>query len=195
MNKRISLFALLLLLSVLAAVPGLKNRLAVERTHNTAGMVLEIQDIVGMAYESGKAFPQVISELREKGLSAIAVNELTGEALTQGYSLCRYGTALDFVPNLSYPTASMAALMLNQELDQKIKALILEYLRNKYPKTEVLDVPGGTVVVLPFDRTLAFDAGIVPDFSGLLLAQETGLPIVYRPGSAPKVKSHDLARA
>ncbi|AER67104.1 hypothetical protein Tlie_1375 [Thermovirga lienii DSM 17291] len=195
MNKRISLFALLLLLSVLAAVPGLKNRLAVERTHNTAGMVLEIQDIVGMAYESGKAFPQVISELREKGLSAIAVNELTGEALTQGYSLCGYGTALDFVPNLSYPTASMAALMLNQELDQKIKALILEYLRNKYPKTEVLDVPGGTVVVLPFDRTLAFDAGIVPDFSGLLLAQETGLPIVYRPGSAPKVKSHDLARA
>jgi len=195
MNKRISFFALLLLLSVLAAVPGLKSRLAVERNHSTAGMVLEIQDIVGMAYESGKALPQVVAELRKKGLSAIAVSELTGEALAKGCSLCKYGTASDFLPNLSYPTASMAALMLNQGLDQEIKAFVLEYLRNKYPKAEVLDAPSGTIVILPFDRTLAFDAGIVPDFSGLLLAQETGLPIVYRPGSAPRVKTHDLAKA
>ncbi|MBO8153475.1 DUF5693 family protein [Thermovirga sp.] len=195
MSKKISAFAALLLLAVLASIPGLSNRWQVEETYNSVGFVLEAQDLINMGYESGRDFLQVAEELRERGLSAIAVNELTGEELMQGVAPYKYGVASDFLPKVDYPKASQAALMLDSDVSEEVSRAVLEYSFKKYPNVEVLHTSKGIVVVFPFNEAFAFDAGIMPDFYSLLLAQRTSLPIVYRPGSAPGVETQNVALA
>jgi len=195
MSKKISMFAALLLLAVLVSIPGLSNRWQVEETYNSVAFVLEAQDLINMGYESGKDFLQVAEELRKKGLSAIAVSELTGEDLKQGVAPYKYGVASDFLSKVDYPKASQAALMLDSNVSEELSRAVLEYSFKKYPNVEVLRTLKGIVVVFPFNEAFAFDAGIMPDFYSLLLAQKTSLPIVYRPGSAPGVESQNVALA
>ena len=83
-NGRSFFFIAVLVLAALLAVAGLLPRIRAERQGNVAALVTDMRDVASLARESELTVPEVLDVLLGRGLTAVAVGELTGQELMTG---------------------------------------------------------------------------------------------------------------
>lgn len=182
-----------LLLAVILAGGSIYRRLAVEWNHRTVAVVIDYRDISALSHQSGEKPEELYSELHQRGVRAITVQELTGKDLANGY------LPIAFSSLASVPYDMRASL--NAELDRGTIAVdssaaflpqMMEFLRVRMPGTTKHVAGKQTLIVLPQAFDELGESGILPDFTALAFAEKVGALSVYRPSPASGV---DGARA
>lgn len=185
-------FAFLLLLVLIASFPGIATRWRLESENTETALVADISDVEAIAEESGVPFQNAVKTLRNAGLTALAVYELTGEELADGALPVETGPAARFFGNRS-ETPEQAVLGIHS--DSPLTADILAYVTTKFPLAEVQKSGDILHIILPVSYGTVRKMGLLPDFRGLDLASEAGMPIVYRPSPSPGVPGENVAVA
>ncbi len=184
----------LAIVAVLAAA-GLIPRISAERSHSVAAIVTDMRDVANIAREAGIPVPRALEELRSRGLTGVAVGELTGQELFEGMLHVEYGSAENLlhgdIPEGIWPDA--AALFLKP--GSPFSAEIDLFISRKFPGSSSVPFRGGTLHVLPLSLGATLEAGILPDFTLFELLRDIDIPVIYRPGATPGVAGEDVANA
>ncbi|MGC9490058.1 MAG: DUF5693 family protein, partial [Thermovirgaceae bacterium] len=185
-------FAFLLLLVLIASLPGIAARWRLESQYTETALVADVVDVEAVAEESGLTFMDAAKTLRNAGLTALAVHELTGEELSEGALPIEMGPAAGFFGNRS-EVPEQAVLGIHA--DSPLTADILDYVTTKFPLAEVRRSGDILHVILPVSYYATLKMGLLPDFRGLDLASLAGMRIVYRPSPSPGVSGENVAAA
>jgi hypothetical protein len=185
-------FAFLLLLVLIASLPGLVVRWRLESQNTETALVADIADVEAIAEESGVTFMDALKTLSNAGLTALVVHELTGEDILAGALPVETGPAARF---FGYESEAPEHAVLAIHADSPLTAEILDYVKTKFPFAEVKKSGDILHVILPVSYSSIGEMGLLPDFRGLDLASLTGMPIVYRPSSSPGVSGENVAAA
>ncbi|MFP4482492.1 MAG: DUF5693 family protein, partial [Thermovirgaceae bacterium] len=185
-------FAFLLLLVLIASLPGVVTRWRLESANTETALVADIADIETLAEEAGITSAQAVDKLRNAGLTALAVQELTGEELLAGALPVGLGPAVDFFGD-RIETPERAVLRIYD--DNPLAEDVLEYLLAKFPLAEVGQSGDTLSVMLPVNYGATLEMGLLPDFNGFQLASEAGMGVVYRSSPSPGVTGENVAAA
>ena len=187
--------AAVMAIALFLAIAGMMPRIRAEVSGNVAALVTDMRDIAGMARESGIPVEEALEELLSKGLTGVAVGELTGEELRAGFLALDYGSAENLVPGAIPPgiQPDSAALLFQGDVPyfQEIK----EFISVKFPGSRSYALEQASLIVLPLSLMETLEAGILPDFPLLETLNGTDIPLVYRPGSTPGVPGENVSRA
>jgi len=190
-----SLFVLFLVISALFAAVGLLPRVRAEGKGNVAALVSDIRDVVSLARESELSVPVVLDDLLKRGLTAVAVGELTGQDLASGMLDLKYGTAGDLLagslPEDLFPDTAAVLVKAGSPFSGEIRAFVLQ----KFPGAKVLSLEEGELLALPLSLAETLEVGMIPDYPMLGLLRGRGIPLIYRPGSTPGVRGENVALA
>ena len=190
-----SLFVLFLVFSALFAALGLLPRVQAEKEGNVAALVTDIRDVVSLTRESELSVPAVLDELLGRGLTAVAVGELTGQELAAQMLELEYGAAGDLLagsrPGDLYPDTAAILVKPGALFSREIKAFVLQ----KFPGTRVFSLEEGDLLALPLSLAETLEAGMIPDYPMLELLRGRDIPLIYRPGSTLGVRGENVALA
>ena len=179
-------------LALLVAVWGILPRWGAEMGHRQAALVMEYRDIVALAGEEHLPPESVRERLQQVGLQGVVVEELTGEALTQGVLPLWYGP-LGSLPgeagmkSIDFPSDRGTIWIPGRSA--AMAPAVGKYLAAKFPGMTEYVLRSGRIWVLPQGVAELFEAGVLPDVEGLAFAKEQQLPTIYRPAPAPGVPS------
>jgi len=194
-NGRSFFFIAVLVLAALLAVAGLLPRARAERQGNVAALVTDMRDVASLARESELAVPEVLDVLLGRGLTAVAVGELTGQELMTGALDLGYGSVGELLPGPRpeglFPDSAAVLLRPGSPFSSEIRAFVLK----KYPGSRAIGLDRGELLVLPLSLAETLEAGVFPDYPMLELLKGRGIPLVFRPGSTPGVGGEDVALA
>ncbi len=185
-------FALLILLVLIASLPGLAARSRLESKNTEIALVADIADVEAIAEESGVTFLNAAKRLRNSGLTALAVHELTGEDLSAGALPLDTGPVTRFFGN-RVELSDQAVIGI--QADSPLRADVLDYIMTKFPLAEVQKSGDLFHVILPVSYAATREMGLLPDFRGLDQASLAGMPIVYRPSPSPGIAGENVAAA
>jgi len=186
--------AVLCAVAVLAAV-GLIPRIRAEGEGNVAALVTDIRDVVSLARESDLSVPEALDELMDRGLTAVAVGELTGQELMAGMLAMEYGSVEDLlpegIPQGVFPDSAAMMIRRGSSCSEEIRS----FVSIKFPRARTISLEESELFVLPFSLTETLEAGMLPDFPMLNMLKEKDIPLVFRPGSTPGIPGENVALA
>jgi len=172
---------------------GLMPRVVAERANSVAAIVTDMRDVSNMARESGVPVLEALDELRSRGLTGVAVGELTGQELLSGVLPVEYGSAGNLlhgdIPEGVLPDSAVILLNPGNPYTGDIEL----FAAKKYPGSRIMSYRGARLVVLPFYLGETLEAGILPDYPLFAMLDGTDVPIIYRPGSTPGVRGEEVA--
>lgn len=172
---------------------GLMPRVVAERANSVAAIVTDMRDVSNMARESGVPVLEALKELRSRGLTGVAVGELTGQELLSGVLPVEYGSAGNLlhgdIPEGVLPDSAVILLNPGNPYTGDIEL----FAAKKYPGSRIMSYRGARLVVLPFYLGETLEAGILPDYPLFAMLDGTDVPIIYRPGSTPGVRGEEVA--
>jgi hypothetical protein len=187
------LLGLVIVLSIL----GLTSRWEAEKAHRQFGLVVETDEVKNLSRQSGQNPKEFMEELKALGIAGVAVNELSGEELSAGHSGFNYGPLAHFPGNLSlFPEATgkdRALIGLKEASPWAGEAV--SYLEAKFKGVLARKSSGDLFLLLPLSVSELAKAGVLPDFDGLEMARQSGLPVLYRPAPCPGVGAEELLAA
>jgi hypothetical protein len=180
--------------AVLAAV-GLIPRIRAEGEGSVAALVTDVRDVVSLARESDLPVPEALDELLDRGLTAVAVGELTGQELVAGMLAMEYGSVEDLlpegIPQGLFPDS--AAMMIRRE--SCCSDEIRSFVSLKFPGARTISLEKGDLYVLPLSLAETLEAGMLPDYPMLNMLKGKDIPLVFRPGSTPGIPGENVALA
>ncbi|MFA7092959.1 MAG: DUF5693 family protein [Thermovirgaceae bacterium] len=180
--------------AVLAAV-GLIPRIRAEGEGSMAALVTDVRDVVSLARESDLPVPEALDELLDRGLTAVAVGELTGQELVAGMLAMEYGSVEDLlpegIPQGLFPDS--AAMMIRRE--SCCSDEIRSFVSLKFPGARTISLEKGDLYVLPLSLAETLEAGMLPDYPMLNMLKGKDIPLVFRPGSTPGIPGENVALA
>ncbi|MDO9509157.1 MAG: DUF5693 family protein [Thermovirgaceae bacterium] len=184
----------LAIVAVLGAA-GLIPRIAAERSNGVAAIVTDMRDVANIARESGIPVSQALGELRSKGLTGVAVGELTGQELLSGMLPVEYGSVENLargdMPEGLWPDSAAIFLKPGSPYSKDIEL----FVSRKFPGSRAVPFKGGTLHVLPLSLGETLESGILPDYLLFELLRDIDIPVIYRPGATPGVPGEDVANA
>lgn len=193
-RKNVMFMTGLVIVAVLGSA-GLMPRISAERANSVAAIVTDMRDVTNMARESGVPVAQALEELRSKGLTGVAVSELTGQELIAGMLPVEYGSIESLIgidiPEDIMPDAAAILLKPSSPYFSEIKLFVAD----KFPGSKALSHKGSFVLVLPLFLGETLEAGILPDYLLLEFLSDKNIPVIYRPGPTPGVRGEDVARS
>jgi hypothetical protein len=183
-----SLFVIMMLTAMVLSSADIYRRLAVEWSHRTVAIVMEYKDVAALARLSGKTASLTYSELTQKGVRGVTVQEFTGRDLANGAMPLSYGPLASFGPQIRSGVKrpyNLAAILIDKSVPFLPAAL--EYLEAKLPRTERYEKGNQTLIVLPGTTDELGDAGLLPDFEALRFAEDERTASLFRPAPVPGV--------
>jgi len=176
-NQR--LLAAGLILATLIALPGLAPRLRFERSHREAATVVSYRDVLLMAEQASLPVGKAFDRLREAGLVAIAVEELTGEEIAGGALPLWLGPKESLA--FSAFEGKRPDLAVVWTKSEQWANLIRPYLTDRFGSVESHKAPYGWFFLLPVSYSSLMKAGVLPDLEAALFLKKRNWPLVYRP--------------
>lgn len=194
MKQSVVFFTGLVVVALLGSV-GLIPRISAERSNRVAAIVTDMRDVANMARESGVPVSLALEELRSKGLTGVAVGELTGQELLTGMLPVEYGSVENLlrgdIPQGISPDSAAILLKPGVPYSREIEIFVAA----KFPGSRTLNHEESSLIVLPLYLGETLEAGMLPDYHLFELLAGTDIPLVYRPGSTPGVSGEDVARS
>jgi len=187
--------AAVMTVALIMALLGMMPRIRAEGSGNVAALVTDIRDISAMARETGIPVEEALEQLLSKGLTGVAVGELTGEELRAGFLAVDFGSVENLVPG-AIPDGvqpDSAALLLHG--DAPYFREITGFISVKFPGSRSFPLGSDSLVVLPLSLVETLEAGILPDLPLIEMLKGTDIPLIYRPGSTPGVPGENVALA
>ena len=188
-------FAVGMFLAFILCIPGLMNRVGVEWRNRTVAICMDYRDMLSLARQSGVDRSLMTSQLKEAGVSGVAVAEFTGKDLQGGALPLQYGSAISYSdthPELSSFAPDQAVILISNK-DTSLP-LIRDYLEIKYKGIKELDLRGGrTGFVFPISTEDLADSALVPDFRALDFSAKSGLTALFRPAPSAGTSSEQVA--
>lgn len=191
-------FALSVVLSLALSFPGLAVRWRAEVARKSSVIVVDWKQIPPLAVQSEISSSAALRSLMDQGVRGVMVGELTGQELGNGSLPLWYGPLEDLPGSLrsavsgditgtalSFPTSSPMAEKWNL------------FLSIRFPKGRAVVAQGHNIFVIPQTREQLAMRGVMADFSGLDVASNLSLPVVYRPaprGMEPSKTVTDTVR-
>ncbi|HPJ48478.1 MAG TPA: DUF5693 family protein, partial [Synergistales bacterium] len=174
---------------------GLIPRIRAEGEGSVAALVTDVRDVVSLARESDLPVPEALDELLDRGLTAVAVGELTGQELVAGMLAMEYGSVEDLlpegIPQGLFPDS--AAMMIRRE--SCCSDEIRSFVSLKFPGARTISLEKGDLYVLPLSLAETLEAGMLPDYPMLNMLKGKDIPLVFRPGSTPGIPGENVALA
>lgn len=195
-SSRRTFLVICLGVALLMALPGLWHRFYVETHHRTVSLVMEYRSILSLSREAGVPVESLTKRLKPLGVTAITVDELTGEDLVSGGLPLRLLPASDLSlpPSLQKRLPPDAAVLV-ASVTEPVTREVLPYLRSKMPGLSSINIGRSLLLVLPISFEQVEKAGLIPDFDALHLAQREKLRVVFRPAPCPGVDGMSVANA
>ncbi len=180
LSNSFCLFEKILMPVILAcAVYALLPRVSVENSNRNVAILTDFREVHSLAMASDKTVDEVLSMLKEKGLSGIMVSELTGDDIIKGFSQLELTTVRSdinsekgFKTLISIPESSSYAGELASFTALRIDGNIVSADK------------GGIGILCQFPVSELMPTGVVPDLEGLKAAERLKLPVFYRPAPA-----------
>jgi hypothetical protein len=190
MKDRNRFYAFLLMLVLIASLPAIVTRWNVESENTETALVAETSDIESVAGEAGITSLNAVERLRRAGLTALAVQELTGEELAGGALPLEFGPAAESLEDESViPERAVISIKADDPLAERVR----DYAITKFPSSRVRRVEDDLCIILPVSFHGAREIGILPDFIGFQLAGRAGMMTVYRPSPSPGIPATNAA--
>lgn len=179
----------------LLLLPALTHRLHIEKKNNIVAFCADAREIQSLARQNGVSVNAYLGELKDSGLSALAVAELTGKDLSSGMLAIRYAPAMAFetefasISQKGYQDRAALVVEKNNVYLDKIK----KYLYIKFPLLSAFENKRSVIFILPFSIDELADSALLPDFSALSICQSLSIPALFRPSNATGVTSTEIA--
>lgn len=185
--KRNTLHGIFAVLILILAILGLSRRWETERLHRDFSLVVETAEIQSLARQSGEQPVSLLREMKDRGVTGVALNELTGLELSGGQSGFLYGPLVRLTEGKTlFPHAAsgdLAVIVLQETVPWAKEAV--SYLKAKFPGLETISESGKVYLLLPRSVYELEKAGVVPDYEGLELARRGKIPVLFRPTPCP----------
>jgi len=191
MKDRNRFFAFLLIFVLIASLPAIVTRWNVESENTETALVAETADIESVAGGAGTTSLNAVERLRRAGLTALVVQELTGEELAGGALPLEFGPAAEL---LEGEDEISERAVLSIKADDPLAERVVDYTIIKFPLSRVRRVGDDLCIILPVSFLRTLKIGILPDFIGFQLADKAGMMTVYRPSPSPGVPAENVAQ-
>ncbi len=185
-----------LLIALVLAFPGLFQRWTVERLSNTVGIVADYRDLAFLADQEGIDDDVAFDRLGEQGLTGLMVGDLTGLELSNGALPLWFGPK-NRLPS-TWPGAiegdsDAAVIWLRQgDLDP---AQVRRHISARFGDVPIYESEEGCLLLLPLSFKALEEAAVLPDFKGLNLSREAGIPILFRPAPSLGFEAESVVSA
>ena len=172
--KKLGHFWLFMVLALLLALPGIVERLVLERSRRGALIVADTSRNYQLSDWSDTA--HLMSRMTLAGVNIFMTGEYTGAEILEG-ALRGVTLPEDFLRPEELVGENWTALA----TDGAYVDAIAQFLSLRFPGTLKAQVGGKRVFYLPIPRRQALKAGLLPDFGVLEVLKAGNLPYIYRP--------------
>lgn len=186
MLKRKWLWGLIVLLLVISS-PGLINRWQAETANDQYEIIIPYEEIWEVAIESGRTVDDLLSTLKEAGLTKVSLEQLTLEKLEERNLIAIYENKE--LANLLRFTQSKGDVNVNKSghyisITDREDALLAELFTNNMELEEVT-IAGEPFYFLPSDHKLFdLETPVGYNIGALESVKKAGLPYALRVGNA-----------
>lgn len=175
-------FAIAVALGVALSLPGLAVRWRSEVARKSSVIAVDWKQIPALASSGGVQPTVSLRTLMDRGIRGMFVGELTGQELENGALPIWYGP-LEELPGAlrsAFPdglTGTALSFPSKSHMSERWSA----FLKLRFPDGKSAVAQGYSLFVIPQTREQLALRGVIPDFSGLDVASELSLPVIYRP--------------